>query len=171
MTKETSIWTWLPGTSPPTASVLLGAHRRLSASAGLRTLAKRLGILGAIAMLPAFAQVSSVPPSAERTAPHQHRTIKDLMDLRDGTVASSNWSGYAALGTSFNFAYASWIVPKVTCSSGDQYAAFWVGLDGYSSDTVEQTGTDSNCDGKNPSYYAWYEFLPQSRDQNHQHDD
>jgi hypothetical protein len=51
-------------------------------------------------------------------------------------------------------------VPTATCSSGDQYAAFWVGLDGYSSETVEQTGTDSDCVGKNPSYYAWYEFYP-----------
>jgi hypothetical protein len=53
------------------------------------------------------------------------------------------------------------VVPTATCPSGDQYAAFWVGLDGYSSDTVEQTGTDSDCDGNNnPSYYAWFEFYP-----------
>jgi hypothetical protein len=25
---------------------------------------------------------------------------------------------------------------------------------------VEQTGTDSDCDGKSPTYYAWYEFYP-----------
>jgi len=25
---------------------------------------------------------------------------------------------------------------------------------------VEQTGTDFDCVGKNPSYYAWYEFYP-----------
>jgi len=35
-----------------------------------------------------------------------------------------------------------------------------VGLDGYSSSTVEQTGTDSDCNGSRPSYYAWYEFYP-----------
>jgi hypothetical protein len=35
-----------------------------------------------------------------------------------------------------------------------------VGLDGYTSETVEQTGTDSDCDGRRPSYYAWYEFYP-----------
>ncbi|MGA2588777.1 MAG: G1 family glutamic endopeptidase [Bryobacteraceae bacterium] len=121
---------------------------------------KRLGILGAIAILPAFAQVSSAPASMEKIAPRQHRPIKDRVEHGDGTSTSSNWSGYAVLGTSFTSAKASWTVPTATCSSGDQYAAFWVGLDGYSSSTVEQTGTDSDCDGKNPSYYAWYEFYP-----------
>jgi hypothetical protein len=33
-------------------------------------------------------------------------------------------------------------------------------LDGYSSGTVEQTGTDSDCQGGSPVYYAWYEFYP-----------
>src|ERR1700691_1053493 len=56
---------------------------------------------------------------------------------------------------------ASWKEPAATCSGrSDQYAAFWVGLDGYSSDSVEQTGTDSDCDGRTPSYYGWYEMYP-----------
>jgi hypothetical protein len=121
---------------------------------------KRLGILGAIAILPAFAQVSSAPTDTEKIAPRQHRPIKDRVEHGDGTSTSTNWSGYAVTGSSFTSAKASWIVPKATCSSGDQYAAFWVGLDGYTSSTVEQTGTDSDCVGKNPSYYAWYEFYP-----------
>jgi hypothetical protein len=83
------------------------------------------------------------------------------MDHGDGMAATENWSGYAVLGTSFTSAYASWIVPTATCSSGDQYAAFWVGLDGYNSGTVEQTGTSSDCVGSQPNYYAWYEFYPQ----------
>lgn len=39
-------------------------------------------------------------------------------------------------------------------------SAFWVGLDGYSSSSVEQIGTDSDCSGGSPSYYAWYEMYP-----------
>jgi hypothetical protein len=35
-----------------------------------------------------------------------------------------------------------------------------VGIDGWTSDSVEQTGTDSDCDGSTPTYYAWYEFYP-----------
>lgn len=126
-------------------------------------LTKRLGILGAIAILPAFAQVSSAPPpsdTTEKTAPRRHRPIRDLLDHGDGTVTSSNWSGYAVTGSAFTKAKGSWIVPKAKCSSGAQYASFWVGIDGYSSGTVEQTGTDSDCSGGSPVYYAWYEFYP-----------
>jgi hypothetical protein len=116
--------------------------------------------MGAIAILPAFAQVSSAPADMETVSPRQHHPIRDREEHGDGTSTSSNWSGYAVTGTSFTSAKASWIVPTATCSSGDQYAAFWVGLDGYTSTTVEQTGTDSDCDGSRPSYYAWYEFYP-----------
>jgi Peptidase A4 family len=86
---------------------------------------------------------------------------------RNAEVESSNWSGYAATGASgaFSSVSASWTEPTATCSSSgrrssDQYAAFWVGLDGYSSDSVEQTGTDSDCVGRTPSYYGWYEMYP-----------
>lgn len=92
---------------------------------------------------------------------------------------SINWSGYAVTGSpgTFSGASASWTEPTATCSgssssghhgrggggsSADQYAAFWVGLDGYSNDTVEQTGTDSDCDGTTPEYYGWYEMYPAS---------
>ncbi len=80
---------------------------------------------------------------------------------------STNWSGYAVTGSNgaFKSVSASWKQPTATCTSSgrrssDQYAAFWVGLDGYSSDSVEQTGTDSDCDGRTPDYYGWYEMYP-----------
>jgi Peptidase A4 family len=77
-------------------------------------------------------------------------------------VSSTNWSGYAATGSSgaFNAVSASWVQPTATCSSGDQYGAFWVGLDGYSSNTVEQTGTEVDCAGRTAEYSAWYEIYP-----------
>jgi hypothetical protein len=74
---------------------------------------------------------------------------------------STNWSGYAVTGSSFTQAKGSWTVPTVNCTkTPNTYAAFWVGIDGWTSTTVEQTGTDSDCSGKTPSYYAWYEFYP-----------
>jgi hypothetical protein len=80
---------------------------------------------------------------------------------------STNWSGYAVTGANdaFTSVSANWTQPTATCTSGgrrssDQYAAFWVGLDGYSSDSVEQTGSDSDCDGRTPDYYGWYEMYP-----------
>jgi len=93
-------------------------------------------------------------------APRQHGPIRDLVEHGDGTSTTTNWSGYAVTGSSFTRVEGSWIVPAATCSSGAQYAAFWVGIDGYSSGTVEQTGTDSDCSGATPVYYAWYEFYP-----------
>jgi hypothetical protein len=78
------------------------------------------------------------------------------------TATSTNWSGYLVKGSSFTSAKGSWIVPAVVCAgvSGDQWAANWVGIDGWTSPTVEQAGTVSDCGGTIPTYYAWYEFYP-----------
>jgi Peptidase A4 family len=80
-------------------------------------------------------------------------------------VKSSNWSGYAAhlpRKHVYHSVSASWIQPRAHCaaSTGDEFAAFWVGLDGYNSKSVEQTGTDSDCDGTTPNYYGWFEMFP-----------
>jgi hypothetical protein len=86
-----------------------------------------------------------------------------VVKVHNGTVTSTNWGGYAVQSASkFTNVEGSWVEPSVTCSSSHaQYAAFWVGIDGYSSDSVEQLGTDSDCNGRNsPSYYAWYEMYP-----------
>jgi hypothetical protein len=79
------------------------------------------------------------------------------------TVTSSNWAGYAATGSkgTFKSVSADWVQPAGNCSGGgDEYAAFWVGLDGYSSSTVEQTGTEVDCDGRTAEYQAWWEEYP-----------
>jgi hypothetical protein len=128
-------------------------------------LSTRLAVVGALAFLPVFAQVPGVSPSqdtTEKIAHRQHGPIRDFKDHFDGTSTSTNWSGYAVTGSSFTSAKGSWTVPTATCTgvSGDQYASFWVGIDGYSSSTVEQTGTDSDCVGTRANYYAWYEFYP-----------
>ena len=47
-----------------------------------------------------------------------------------------------------------------TCSGSAKYSSFWVGLDGYSSSTVEQTGSEVDCSGSSPRYYSWYEMYP-----------
>jgi len=78
----------------------------------------------------------------------------------NGQAESTNWSGYAGTTGTYTSVSASWIQPKGTCTSGDQYAAFWVGLDGYSSSTVEQTGSEVDCVGRTAEYYAWYEAYP-----------
>jgi hypothetical protein len=87
-----------------------------------------------------------------------------LGHARNDTVTSTNWSGYAVQDASpFTDVKGTWVEPSVTCSSvlSAQYAAFWAGIDGYTSSSVEQLGADSDCTGRNkPSYYAWYEMYP-----------
>ena len=73
---------------------------------------------------------------------------------------SSNWAGYAVTGGGYTTVTSSWVQPSASCTSATTYSSFWVGLDGDGSNTVEQTGTDADCSGGTPSYYAWYEMYP-----------
>src|SRR5215467_6034836 len=97
---------------------------------------------------------------------HRHRPII-IHHVRDTTVSSYNWSGYAVTAApgAVTAVKGSWVVPAVqpgSCLSGttNEYASFWVGMDGFTSNTVEQTGTDSDCQNGVPTYYAWFEFYP-----------
>lgn len=99
----------------------------------------------------------TAPVAAQRSViPSSHPRITN------SNGSSENWSGYAVTGPtgSVTDVQGSWIAPSVSCSSTNAYAAFWVGIDGYSSTTVEQTGTMAECQGGTASYYAWYEFYP-----------
>lgn len=73
---------------------------------------------------------------------------------------STNWSGYAATGRTYTSVSADWVESAGTCGGGDSYAAFWVGLDGYHSTTVEQTGSEVDCVGQTARYYSFYEMYP-----------
>jgi hypothetical protein len=73
---------------------------------------------------------------------------------------STNWSGYAADSGTYTSVSASWVEPTGTCTSATRYSSFWVGLDGYTSSSVEQTGTDTDCVNGSPQYYGWYEMYP-----------
>jgi Peptidase A4 family len=74
---------------------------------------------------------------------------------------STNWSGYAVntgAGAVSQVA-GSWVVPAVS-SSVSGYSSAWVGIDGWSSSSVEQIGTDSDYVNGQARYYAWYEMYP-----------
>lgn len=73
---------------------------------------------------------------------------------------STNWSGYAATSGTFTSVSSSWTEPTGHCTASNQFAAFWVGLDGFNSSSVEQTGTLIQCSGTTPQYLAWYEMFP-----------
>jgi hypothetical protein len=77
-------------------------------------------------------------------------------------AASENWAGYVAAGTAGTFTQvsASWAEPAVTCTAGQTFSSFWVGLDGDGTSTVEQTGTEADCTDGAASYQGWFEMFP-----------
>ncbi len=92
-----------------------------------------------------------------------------------GTIrnqSSPNWAGWVALAAPRSKRLAkhfvnisgSWVQPSATCTPHrTTFAAFWVGLGGYSqhSQALEQIGTEADCSKHGVLfYYAWYELLP-----------
>jgi hypothetical protein len=76
-------------------------------------------------------------------------------------VTSTNWSGYADTGSAFSAVSAKWTEPTPTCSGRtESLAAFWVGIDGYSSSSVEQDGTLIECYRGSAYQYTWWEIYP-----------
>jgi Peptidase A4 family len=89
-------------------------------------------------------------------------TVVHLPKQKRGATTASNWSGYSVDGASAVQAIGTWQQPTATCGIGENsWSSPWVGIDGDNSNTVEQTGTDSDCSNGKPSYYAWYEMYPQ----------
>lgn len=95
------------------------------------------------------------PAHPFRTHPLQHGT-------KFNTVKSNNWSGFATYGDHFRFVSATYTIPSLNCSISPDpsFDSQWVGLDGYTSATVEQAGTYAYCSGGTPSYFAFYEMYP-----------
>jgi hypothetical protein len=132
----------------------------------------RAGLCAGAVVAAAFLVSAGSPKQAiaARAALRSHAPIRIHQQREHGNWDSSNWAGYAITGAngSVTEVTGSWTVPNVTCSAAPTgYSAFWVGIDGFTSSTVEQIGTDSDCVSLNgrqtdtPTYYAWYEFYPQ----------
>ena len=79
-------------------------------------------------------------------------------------VQSTNWSGYAdnnSAGNTYSTVTGNWTEPSVTCSGfSESLAAFWVGIDGFTSGSVEQDGTLAECSGGRAFYFTWWEMYP-----------
>jgi hypothetical protein len=76
-------------------------------------------------------------------------------------ATSTNWAGWDNTGSTYTSVSASWVQPTITCARRQtSYASFWIGLDGDGSNSVEQTGSEGDCNRGQPVYYSWYEFYP-----------
>jgi hypothetical protein len=79
-------------------------------------------------------------------------------------LSTTNFSGYidyAGSGQSFTSVSAAWTVPTVTCQPGEtSWAAQWPGIGDAT--TVQQDGTETDCENGSPVYWAWYEMYGDS---------
>jgi len=121
------------------------------------------------AMLLAGALVCAPAAMAAPFQPHavgfNHLVLGSSSHSAAGNAAdaeSSNWSGYVATGAApYKSVSTSWIQPAVNCSTTpNSYSAFWAGIDGDTSSTVEQDGTQAECAGRTAEYVGWYETYP-----------
>ena len=118
---------------------------------------RRVRVVAALSAVPLFFGVSAfAAPAASAATPLYYGT-----DSNSAGAVSGDWAGWDATGATYGSVGASWVVPTVTCSTGEtSFSANWIGLDGDGSESVEQTGTSSDCDSGTPEYSAWYEFYP-----------
>jgi Peptidase A4 family len=78
-----------------------------------------------------------------------------------GRGTSTNWSGWDVPGSGATHVIGTWTQPPATCGTRENsWSSPWVGIDGDTSNTVEQIGTDTDCSNGTPYYYAWYEMYP-----------
>jgi hypothetical protein len=93
-----------------------------------------------------------------------HRVSGHAMRIKGlNQVQSTNWSGYAddnTAGHTYSTITGSWSEPSVSCSRQTSLAAFWVGIDGYASSSVEQDGTLAECESGRAFYFSWWEMYP-----------
>lgn len=99
------------------------------------------------------------------SAIHHQQAAAPRLKLSQST--SGNWSGYAVplegSGDSDTFSQVSgtWNVPTVTGTGRTTtYSSCWVGIDGYSSGSVEQIGTEQDWSSGKQKNYAWFEMYP-----------
>lgn len=85
-----------------------------------------------------------------------------------GTVAKTSTvvAGYAVTTGrgAVSDVRAQWHVPQIAaaCSSGNSYSFFEVGIDGYSSPSLELLGTETSCSGGSAHYSAFWEVYPKT---------
>jgi len=79
--------------------------------------------------------------------------------IRD-SIASTNWAGWIASGTTFTGVGGDWTVPSVQPTQSAEYSSEWIGIDGVLDSDLIQTGTIQDTSGGATSYVAFYELLP-----------
>ena len=131
----------------------------------------RLVLTLAILSIVIASSCACAAPMIKASIPAGNSVMNSRLSGTYTPIYSTNWAGYAITGNdgSVNDVMGSWVVPAVQNSNAkipSQYSSHWIGMDGFSSSTVEQIGTSTETDSNgNPVYYAWYEFYPEHAQQ------
>jgi hypothetical protein len=142
----------------PAVALLTGLGTAASATASTAPTAAQRAHAAAIARAAIKNIVVGFEHSPTLKVTSRHTNVKGLSQ-----VESTNWAGYADTGSDFSKVSASWTQPTgVSSGSTTSLAAFWVGIDGYSSDTVEQDGTLIESYEGTVYYYDWWEIYPEN---------
>lgn len=116
----------------------------------------------------AFVTANAANAASATVVAHGSLARAAAPDHRLSNSTSSNWSGYAVTGGRYTRVSASWTQPAVDCSvTPTGWSAFWVGLDGDGTPSVEQTGTEADCSSGNAVYSSWYEMYPKAETRYH----
>ena len=127
----------------------------------MRPTALASALLAAAAAVVGLAAPASAAAPVHTFAPMNHNGQSLAVRTVHGFNQNGyNWSGYVATGTGFTSVSATWTEPNTTCNSTDDLYAPWVGIDGYGSSSVEQTGVQTDCSSGSPVDSAWYEMYP-----------
>jgi Peptidase A4 family len=149
-------------------------------------LVRLLRVVAPLAVL-VFASLwaTATESAAAASGPTMTNSMIETKTLGNAIETSSNWAGYVVTPvdattsttsttpaappvsptpTTFTSVTGSWVQPGVSCTkSRATYAAFWVGLGGFSptSQALEQIGTQATCTAVGKKKYSmWYELVP-----------
>jgi hypothetical protein len=110
-----------------------------------------------------------VPIAPLSKSPHStSRLLQKGPHSNDSKITNSlNWSGFVAMNNrrhpqngSVTDISGRWTVPRLSPSHNHTFCATWIGIDGYTSQTVEQIGTEQEWVNGHQENYAWFEMYP-----------
>ena len=125
---------------------------------------------GAAARQPAANAAAKIRPGGRlvRITPQAGTSgARASASIANDSVQSTNWAGFVSHQPKVTFRQvkATFFVPYLNCTvspggTTPTASSAWVGIDGFTSTTVEQDGIEADCNGGTPSYSAWYEVFP-----------
>src|SRR5690348_1118761 len=131
------------------------AVRKATMEWGMTRGLRLAGLIGGVSCGVLVAALLAGSPAGVRAFFHHPRIPVPRPPHRAAGWASSNWSGYAKTGSGFNSVTSHWTVTAAARSRKATYSSEWVGIDGYSNNSLIQTGTESDYYSGSAHYDAW----------------